>query len=283
MPDKSFADFFSDVLATWRALGKFLVLVFALGVFALGFVLGVLKSISTRAEELNLQRGDITASVLFRKPTPEGQEYTVMIAPQGWQRTGIQVRKGDTLQFEAGGRVYVDLKGLNASLDERRKLEEKIEIKRQAGGWKTEKDADFVPEHHFTADEERKMKPVWDWTGPDGVTLEETKRNSLPARQRKSICPSKGYGALLAGIGQQSQGLSRDLVFFVGSSQSTIADRDGWLYFAVNDVSNDEDQFFPDMYFVDNIGFFYARVTVSPAGKHSSDEPGHVEKCSQAE
>jgi len=283
MPDKSFSDFLSDVLATWRSLGRFLLLVCALGVLALAFVFGVLRFLSTKAEEVDFKGAHIEASVLFANPTREGQVYTVMISPQGWQRTGIQVRRGDTLRFEAGGRVNVDLKGLIASLEERKRAEERIRTARNAGGWKTIKEADFAPEHYFTADEVKNMKPKWDWTGPDGITLEETKKNSIPARQMKTICPSKGYGALLAGIGEQSQGLSRDLAFFVGSSRSTVADRDGWLFFAVNDVTNDEDRAFPDMFFVDNIGFFYARVTVSPPGKQSSAEADHVKTCAQFE
>ena len=58
---------------------------------------------------------------------------------------------------------------------------------------------------------------------------------------------------------------SRDDAFFVGKSNTIRAQRTGKLYFAVNDVLNDTNKDFPDMFLVDNIGFFYVRVTVTPA------------------
>jgi hypothetical protein len=83
-----------------------------------------------------------------------------------------------------------------------------------------------------------------------------------PAHQKRSVLPAKGYGALLAAIRETKVLPTRDDVFFVGSSNVYKAPRSGKLYFTVNDVTYD-DKDFPDMFFVDNIGSFYARVSVS--------------------
>lgn len=277
MPEKSFGDVLSEVLSSWRIFQKFLLLLVCMAAVLAGVIWLVFNFASKKADELQLEEGDIKASVLFRKPVRDGQEYTVMISPQGWQRTGVQVQAGDTLIFEAGGKVYVDLKGLNASLDARDAAERRIENERKKGQWKTTNDSDFLPEHYFTADEVKNMKPKWGWTGPDGIPLDAIKRYARPARQRKSICPSEGYGALLAAIGEQEQNLPG--ILFVGSSQSFVADRDGWLFLAVNDVTNDEDPSFPDMFFVDNIGVFYARVRVFSSGKKPPGVVGEARPC----
>jgi hypothetical protein len=80
--------------------------------------------------------------------------------------------------------------------------------------------------------------------------------------QKRSVLPTKGYGALLAAIRETNVLPARDDVFFVGSSNVVVAKRNGKIYFTVNDVTYDNDDF-PDMFFVDNIGSFYARVAVS--------------------
>jgi hypothetical protein len=41
-----------------------------------------------------------------------------------------------------------------------------------------------------------------------------------------------------------------------------VAQKSGKLYFVVNDVLTD-DKDFPDLFLFDNIGFYYAKVTVS--------------------
>ena len=79
--------------------------------------------------------------------------------------------------------------------------------------------------------------------------------------------PGKNYGALLGAIREAGVKPAGSDVFYVGSGTDKSgvfipANRCGILYFTVNDVlSNDKD--YPDMFFEDNVGFFYAKVTIS--------------------
>jgi hypothetical protein len=258
VPDaaQSFADLLSVLLDDWRKFAKFLVLLFFTCVFVFGLVYGILRSLPRSTSEIKFGSG----SILFSQPTKDGQEYLVVIPPQGWQETGIAVREGDHVSVEAGGKVNIDLAGLNLALEARRTADNRIiDAEKKAGRWEKEKD-DFAPELYYTAEDRQNIRPRWRWIDPNG--LPETKRLANPAHQRKSILPDKGYGALLAAIRETGVQPERQDAFFVGASNTYVAKRSGKLYFAANDVMYDDPDF-PDLFMIDNIGFFYARVTIS--------------------
>lgn len=242
------------LLGGWGKFFKFLLLlVLSFGIL-LGFAGGILRVLPHQTSELKLGSGDISASILFTQATDKGQQYTVMVSPQGWEETGIAVREGDTLTFEAGGKVNIDLEGLNESLQVRRSAERRViaaEVK--AGRWEKEKN-DFVLEEHFTPEEVQNSIPHWRWNGPDG--LHDSDRYANPARKKRAILPQRDYGALLGAVRETGVAPLRGDAFFVGRSNANRAPRTGKLYFAVNDVLNDTDKNFPDMFLVDNIGFF---------------------------
>ncbi|HKD13928.1 MAG TPA: hypothetical protein VKE71_05210 [Candidatus Angelobacter sp.] len=251
------------ILGGWSKFFKFLLLLALTFVILLAFAGGVLRLLPHQTSELKIGSGDLSASILFAQPTEAGQEYLVMVAPQGWEETGIAVREGDAVSFEAGGRVNVDLEGLNLSLQARHNAEERVKAaEMKAGRWEKEKN-DFVLEQHFTPQEVQSSIPHWRWNGPDG--LRNSDRYANPARKKRAIIPQRDYGALVAAIRETGVTPSRDDAFFVGKSNTIRAQRTGKLYFAVNDVLNDTNKDFPDMFLVDNIGFFYVRVTVTPA------------------
>jgi hypothetical protein len=258
MPDaaQSFADLLTVLLDDWKKFVKFLVLLFFTCVFAFGLVYGVLRSLPRSTSELKFGSG----SILFSQPTKDGQEYVVVIPPQGWQETGISVREGDHVSFEAGGRVNIDLEGLNLALAARHDADSRIiDAEKKSGRWEKEKD-NFAPELYYTAEDKQNVRPHWRWIDPNG--LPETKQLANPAHQKRSILPDKGYGALLAAIRETGVQPGREDAFFVGASNTIVAKRSGKLYFVVNDVTYD-DKDFPDMFMIDNIGFFYARVSIS--------------------
>ncbi len=266
MPDaaQTFADLLSALLDDWKKFGKFLLLVFFVCLLALGLVYGILRRLPRATREVKFGTG----SILFSQPTEDGQEYVVVISPQGWQETGISVKKGDTINFEVGGKVNIDLEGLNVALDARRAAENRIiGEEKKAGRWEKEKD-DFLPELHYTPEDKLNARPRWRWNGPDGMSDQEMKdarkrdETASPARQKRAVLPAKGYGALLAAIRETNVLPAPADAFFVGSSGVYVAPRSGKLYFTVNDVIAD-DKDFPDMFFIDNIGSFYARVSVS--------------------
>jgi hypothetical protein len=253
---QSFADLLSALLDDWSKFVRFLVLLFFACMFAFGLVYGILRSLPRSTSEIKFGSN----SILFSQSTKDGQEYLIVIPPQGWQETGIAVREGDHVSVEAGGRVNIDLEGLNLALEARHSADTRIiDAEKRAGRWEKEKD-DFAPELHYTSEDRQNIRPHWRWIDPNGIP--ETKRLANPAHQRRSILPDKGYGALLAAIRETGVQPGREDAFFVGASNTYVAKRSGKLYFVANDVMYDDSEF-PDLFMIDNIGFFYARVTIS--------------------
>lgn len=261
----SFSDLLSELLGDWPKFGKFVLLLLSVCGLVLGLSLGisfaVFNTIPQEASEVRLEVGDTKASILLTQSKKQGdREYLVVVHPQGWQETGIPVEQGDALSFEAGGKVYIDLEGLNLSLDARHKAEVRIiDEETKAGRWQKEK---IAPELHYTPEESQNTRPPWRWIDAEGMP-ESDMAVANPARRKRAIMPSKGYGALLGAI--RETGVlwpSRTDSFFVGSRSSTVAKVGGKLYFTVNDIW-DEGSDFPDKFFVDNVGFYYVKVTVT--------------------
>jgi hypothetical protein len=73
----------------------------------------------------------------------------------------------------------------------------------------------------------------------------------------------RDYGALLGAIKEAQASPAPEDAFFIGKSAEVIAKRSGKLYFTVNDVWDRDDASFPNKFFIDNFGFFHARVKVS--------------------
>lgn len=252
----SFAEFLSSLLDDWRKFARFILLLCLIGsmVFLLAF--GVLHSLPGNTGQLNLGTG----SIIFSLPTQEGHDYLVVVHPQGWQESGIQVKIGDQLHFEANGKVNIDLAGLNSALAARHDADQRILAEeKRSDRWEAEKNT-FAQEDHYTPEDLRKIRPTWKWTGPSGIA--ETANFAMPARMKRCILPGREYGALLGAIQETGMQPTTDDTFFIGATNDVVAKRSGKLYFAVNDVQSN-DKSFPDMFFSDNIGFFYAKVTVS--------------------
>jgi hypothetical protein len=264
MPDtaQSIADLVLSLLEDWQKFCRFLLLLFVACALLLGLAWGVLRMLPSNTGQVKLGSG----SIIFSQPTQDGNEYLAVISPQGWQETGISLRKGDRVSIEAYGKVHIDLSGLNKSLAARRDADDRVigDEKKTPGKWEAEKDT-FSPEDHYTDDERKNIRPTWHWTGPDGIA--DTPLYALKARMARTVLPGGNYGALLGAI--RETGVTPDTpdVFLVGSGTSKTgiaieAKRGGKLYFTVNDVQS-YDKEYPNLFFEDNIGFFYAKVTVS--------------------
>jgi hypothetical protein len=262
MPDTgtSIADVLSSLLEDWGKFARFLLLLLGAGLLAWLMIYGVLRVLPRNTGQVKLGSG----SIIFSQATQDGNSYLVVVSPQGWQETGIGVREGDHLNIEANGRVHIDLSGLNASLAARRSADQRVMGEEMAAGrWEAEKNT-FAPEDHYTADERQKMRPTWHWTGPEGIG--DTQQLALPARLKKCTLPGANYGALLGAIRESGAKPAVGDIFLIGrgsdgSGHDIVAKRSGKLYFTVNDVQSD-DKDFPDMFYEDNIGFFYVKVTI---------------------
>jgi hypothetical protein len=87
---------------------------------ALGGGLGLLVRSLPAKSDIVVPWGKSEQVVFERHSSDYESEYIVMIHPQGWQETGIQVRKGDMLRLSADGSVAIDLQGLVTSAGRRR-------------------------------------------------------------------------------------------------------------------------------------------------------------------
>lgn len=218
--------------------------------------------------------------VLERHPSDYENEYVVVIHPQGWQETGIQVRRGDTIRLAAGGSVEIDLHGLVDSVNRRTNLEAQgrktSEARRDPGR--------FLPERRWTSKQVQSIMPVRGWTDPDGYaySLQDT---TFPGRTDNKMMPGAPYGALLMAISPTRQMPTPRQAILVGmgryddkrnpcqKDKSGVcrfeAGSDGKVWFIVNDVWDGADSQFPDKFYIDNIGSYYATVSVRAAGHPS--------------
>src|ERR1051326_201730 len=241
---------------------------FCLAVIVLVFVLLVLRNLPSRTTQIELG----PASILFSQTQGGLEKYLLVVPPQGWTKTDIYVPEGAVLEINAGGKVQIDLAGLNAALGERYKAEKRVQDAKNRGEFGNISDKDFDPDDYFTDEEIKAMNPKWKWIGPDGASDEEMKV-ARPARRARSILPKQSYGVLIAAFDTKNVDPATDpsliprLVsnaFKVGSSyqQRVTATQSGYLYFAINDVQSKKPEL-PDMFVFDNIGAFFAKVSVS--------------------
>jgi hypothetical protein len=255
------------VLDDRRKMGTLLLVFFVMALSLFLGVLFILHHLPSNASEIQFG----TAHIQFSQPGKNEKKYLVAVPPAGWVRTGIRVLEGDVLAIEADGKVYVDLGTLNEKINKRVEAEDRVTKK-----WTEEKinSEGLRPEDFFSTEGStaiNSLKPKWNWNGPNGIPEEDMKKLAMPARRERSILPKEGYGTLLGSL-YETDGEPSDLsatatqhlvsnVFRVGSSLKMKADRDGYLYFVVNDVQGPPE--FPDMFFIDNIGTFYAKITVT--------------------
>jgi len=125
-----------------------------------------------------------------------------------------------------------------------------------------------VPEIHFSPEESERLRLRRGWINPDGYSLEFSDQ-SWHARKLRKILPDDPLGSLIGAIKDTTNGVpgSKD-AFFIGSGKDIQASPgEGDLWFNVNDVQNDSDPLNPELFFSDNIGFFWVKVTIEPAAR----------------
>ena len=261
---KTFADVFDNILSDWKKFFAFLgataglcgLLLFLF--FLITKVLGV-----TTAKEIKLSTSG--AQILFESQTPSKSEYLILVHPQGWQDAGIRVRRGDSIEFKADGRITVDLNGIAERTLKRHQFEQKY-VKLGVAD-PTSEMPDKAPEVHFNAEEKEALRLRRGWVGPEGYTAQLTDQ-SYASRRARRLLPDVNLGALVAAIkGDQNSEPGKAEAFYVGSDKRLHTTNDGQLWFNVNDVTNEGDQTNSDLFYADNIGFFWVKVTVEAASR----------------
>jgi hypothetical protein len=244
-------------------------------------------------------------------------DYFVVVQPQAWQETPVEVHKGDRIEVEAAGNVAIDMWGINNYSLIRAKIDTLIEKR-----YRNTRDSDGdSPERHYddlklrneireqfskvedlagavgpkfdsygpneSKPVERALIPLRGWSGPAGYAGEE-RDTAVGDRTNRKMLKNAKYGSLIGTFHRPKERCSFDDIsrfvsrcvpartdekFVVGACLNPkLVDAPGWddhesrkLWLIVNDVWDDKDPVFPQKFYIDNLGFFYARIRVIPA------------------
>jgi hypothetical protein len=246
----------NPVLVDTNKLIRLVALIFAI-CLAIGGGIGLLMKSLPAKSDIIVPWGKSEQIIFERHASEYETEYVVVIHPQGWQETGIQVKKGDTLRLSSDGSVAIDLQGLVTSVNRRSKLEARAKRTTPPIKWNQ-----LLPERQWTPDETTSIMPKRAWTGPDGYTY-DPQDTDFVARTNNKIMPNERYGALLMAFSPTGKIPSSSQARLAGTEGTFQIPCDGKVWFVVNDVWDDQDPLFPNKFYIDNIGQFYAKVSVT--------------------
>ena len=267
---KTFADVLDGLLNQPKKFLYFSLMVLCLGLVIVSIYFLLLKV--TRGSGLNPSEVQFSAlgSVHFQSTVNGKKQYLVVVRPQGWQNTQISLKAGEHLSFQAAGRVSIDLHGLVDAAQTMYELEQKekgkIDFSQPADSQKT-------PEDFFDQDPDVKARyqtlksnfPSL-WAEPDG--LRDENRNLIiqdkdyPGRTKNKAMLKEPYGALIGTI-TSSQPLDKKEFFPIGKEKLWMpAPAEGDLWLNINDVIDKSDPLESKLYYFDNIGFFWVKITI---------------------
>jgi hypothetical protein len=188
------------------------------------------------------------------------QEFVVIVNPQGWQKTSIDVRPGDRVSFSANGKICIDLHNIWEKADLRAKYEE--EWARKKGIKRDDPNETQVPEDYFTDEQRRSLMLTRPWVDPGGFDLAAF-QPSFRSRRNRYLLPDVNAASLIGAIKGGSNGTpARSDAFFIGRSKDDYpVSQSGWVWFTVNDVQY-KDETNANIFYNDNIGSFWVRVVV---------------------
>lgn len=239
----------------WFALFILLAAVLAL---SLGAAWIVTHMFGLQASEITV--GSENARVVFQsvqKRTGDA-DYIVVVSPQGWQNTLIDVSSGDKVTFYAGGKICIDMDSVVEKVQLRLKYEN--EIAKSMKIRPNDPTETRVPEDYFSDEQKRSLILNRPWVSPDGFDLRAFEP-SFRSRHNRYLLPDKPAGGLIGAIKPGAKEPDQADAFFIGSQNAYVAPRDGQLWFTVNDVQFSDPRN-PNLFYNDNIGMFWARVTV---------------------
>ena len=276
MTGRTFADFLTLLITDGRRAFTLLcgiVMIFALLTIFLVITLNLLGLTATDAT-----LGSTNTKVAFTHS--EGsflshkKAYVVVVSPQGWQNTEIEVKRGDRFDVAAGGKINVNLQDIVESVRERN--EEERRILAQNPGLK--KDPKKAPED-FPQFDVTRFRLDLPWNGPEGVQAAETSNEdpSYSGRTARRVKPDAPLGALIGYVappGTTDEQLWKkpapysELFVYPGKATTLTADKDGVLWFTVNDVMyQGADWRDDDLFFRDNVGSFWINLSSPPKSR----------------
>lgn len=213
-------------------------------------------------ETQEVRFGSTDSHIVFEKVEKGSgnREFVVIVNPEGWQKTTIELHQGDHVSFYANGKICIDLNEIVANVNLRLKYEEEWAEKKNIK--RDDPNEVQVPEDYFTESERKSLILRRPWVDPGGFDL-STFEPSFRSRRSRYLLPNEKAAGLIAAIKSDTGDLpARSDAFFVGRSLADFsATRAGYLWFTVNDVQfNDPKN--PNLFYTDNIGSFWVRVVV---------------------
>lgn len=256
---KTFADVVDSILTNRARFFSFIGVILSFCALFLFVFWIVTKMIgATNATQINLSTTG--AQILFETKTENRSEYLIIVHPQGWQKTDIPVRAGDRIEFKAGGSITVDVNGIAERTKKRHEFEDKYFKEKSLN--KASEDQSMAPETYFNDEEREALRLRRGWVGPAGYEVDLTDQ-SFAARKPRRLLPKERLGALVGAIKEgKDKSPERSDAFLVGTEQTRTSEGNGELWFNVNDVLNDNDPKNIDLFYSDNVGFFWVKVTV---------------------
>jgi hypothetical protein len=237
----------------------FLLLLSLAGAFVAVIVVASVRSLGVRPSSIEF--GTSGPHVLLESVDKKsGAQYLLIVAPQGWQNSGIPFRQGDHVSLRAGGSISVDMYSVWLNADLRQKYED--EVAKAKGIRRDDPTETRLPEDYFTDEQKRSLLLNRPWVGPQGFDLDKF-LPSFRSRRERYLIPGKPAGGLAAAVVGDSDLPVKSDAFFVGSADNFQAPRDGVLWLTVNDVQY-SDPNNRSLFYNDNIGTFWVQVKVEP-------------------
>jgi len=191
--------------------------------------------------------------------------YSYFVHPRDWQDTGIPVKKGDKITVQAEGSVNVSIGRLVTAANVKK-------------GPKPEGNlvSAELTDYNKTSEQVReKSLSIYPWFGPGGMkeaTIRtESMRERIRNRHAQRLFLDFKFGQLVMAIAEPGNiKINGNPQRWEGEAypmeewQTTVtAETDGNLHFIVNDVYDGrEDSYTNQVYWLDNIGFFSAKIKV---------------------
>ncbi len=204
--------------------------------------------------------------IKFARAGPSSaDEYLVLVHPQGFVGTKIEIRQGDRIKIQASGKVNLMLDGIVSSITKRK-------------GYEGKKAQNILPEKKLTKLEiDSIILKQHPWVGPNGFEtdyekLEQLVRTQIKKREKLRVEETANWGEMLAIIygnefDENLLGKEHYQFMRIGDEETIFAEKSGFLGFMVNDylyIPNDElVNRAPLTFFDNNLGFFWVKVTIS--------------------
>jgi hypothetical protein len=187
------------------------------------------------------------------------QQY--LIDPRQPNATNIELKKGDSVRVSISGSVHVAMGRMIRALQYEYAI----------------KDSLFRAIHkrhirYFTPEQRIRSRIAYPWTGPKGIdtnSINDTNvRNSIRESDSCRVLPGARPGQLIAFISEKRDKYmfdasdTTDVHKFNGETIEFKATHKGYLWFIINDDAYVEGNILSDITWQDNLGFFYATITI---------------------